>query len=260
MTILETIVATKRDEIVRAKAERPLAELRARLKDSPPPKSFFDSLAAGGDIKLIAEVKKASPSKGIIRADFDPVTIAKAYEAHGATCLSVLTDEQYFQGNLEYLRRVRQSVNIPVLRKDFILDTYQLVEARVAGADAVLLIAECLDDCNLRKLHNEALELGMTPLVEFYEPENLERVLAAGASLIGVNNRDLRTFQVDLGHTIRMREKVPLDCVFVGESGIETRADALRLQSAGVDAMLVGESLMRESDIGAAVDRLLGKD
>jgi indole-3-glycerol phosphate synthase len=237
-----------------------LTALRKALADAPPIRDFFVALAASGPIKLIAEVKKASPSKGIIRADFDPVAIAKTYESHGATCLSVLTDEQYFQGSLEYLRRVRQAVSIPVLRKDFILDTYQLVEARAAGADAVLLIAECLDDCNLRKLHNEALELGLTPLVEFYEPENLDRVLTAGASLIGVNNRDLRTFQVDLDRTIRMREKVPLDCVFVGESGIESRADALRLQSAGVDAMLVGESLMREPDIGVAVDRLLGKD
>jgi len=260
MTILDKIVATKRDEIARSKSKLPLVELQAKLKDASPPRPFFDSLAAVGNIKLIAEVKKASPSKGVIRADFDPVAIAKIYEAHGATCLSILTDEQYFQGSLEYLCRVREAVGIPVLRKDFILDTYQLVEARVAGADAVLLIAECLDDCNLRKLHNEALELGLTPLVEFYEPENLDRVLAAGASLIGVNNRDLRTFQVDLDHTIRMREKVPLDCVFVGESGIETRADALRLQSAGVDAMLVGESLMRQPDIGTAVDRLLGKD
>ena len=145
-----------------------------------------------------------------------------------------------------------------MLRKDFILDTYQLVEARAAGADAVLLIAECLDDCHLRKLHNEALELGLTPLVEFYEPENLPRVLAAGAQLIGVNNRDLRSFEVDLGHTIRLRDQVPLDCVLVGESGIHTRADVLRLQEAGVDAMLVGESLMREADIAAAVKRLLG--
>lgn len=259
-TILDKIVETKRQEIERAKAAVPLAELSARLKDAPPVRDFFAALAAGGPIKLIAEVKKASPSKGIIRADFDPVAIAKTYEAHGASCLSVLTDEQYFQGSLEYLRQIRQAVNIPVLRKDFILDTYQLVEARAAGADAVLLIAECLDDCNLRKLHNEAVELSMTPLVEFYDPENLDRVLAAGASLIGVNNRDLRTFQVDLGHTVRMREKVPLDCVFVGESGIESREDALRLQSAGVDAMLVGESLMRQADIGMAVDRLLGKD
>ncbi len=259
-TILDKIVVTKRQEIERAKAAVPLAELNARLKDAPPVRDFFAALSAAGPIKLIAEVKKASPSKGIIRADFDPVAIAKTYEAHGASCLSVLTDEQYFQGSLDYLRQIRQAVNIPILRKDFILDTYQLVEARAAGADAVLLIAECLDDCNLRKLHNEALELSLTPLVEFYDPENLDRVLAAGASLIGVNNRDLRTFQVDLGHTVRLREKVPLDCVFVGESGIESRDDALRLQSAGVDAMLVGESLMRQPDIGRAVDRLLGKE
>jgi len=258
-TILDQIVATKRIEIERARFSLPLAELRARLNDAPPVREFFAPLATGGPIKLIAEIKKASPSKGVIRADFDPVAIARAYEAHGATCLSVLTDEQYFQGSLEILQRVRQSVRIPVLRKDFILDTYQLVEARAAGADAVLLIAECLDDCHLRKLHNESIELGLSPLVEFYEPTNLERVLAAGAQLIGVNNRDLRTFEVDLLNTIRMREKVPLDCVLVGESGIETRADVLRLQMAGVDAMLVGESLMREPDMGAAVDRLLGR-
>jgi indole-3-glycerol phosphate synthase len=258
-TILDQIVASKRVEIDRAKASLPLNELRSRLRDAPPVRDFFAPLAAAGPIKLIAEVKKASPSKGVIRADFDPVAIARTYEAHGASCLSVLTDEPYFQGSLEYLKRVRQAVAIPVLRKDFILDSYQLVEARVAGADAVLLIAECLDDCNLRKLHNEAIELGMTPLVEFYEPANLERVLAAGATLIGVNNRDLRTFEVDLEHTIRQRAEVPLDCVLVGESGIHTRADVLRLQSAGVEAMLVGESLMREPDIGAAVDRILGR-
>jgi len=257
-TILDQIVATKRGEIERSKRELPLTELRARLADAPAARDFFAPLAAAGPIRLIAEVKKASPSKGVIRADFDSIAIARVYEAHGATCLSVLTDATYFQGSLEILRQVRQEVALPVLRKDFILDSYQLIEARVAGADAVLLIAECLDDCNLRKLHNEAIELGMTPLVEFYEPPNLDRVLSAGAQLIGVNNRDLRSFAVDLGHTIRMREKVPLDCVLVGESGIETRADVLRLQGAGVDAMLVGESLMREPDIGAAVDRLLG--
>jgi len=258
-TILDKIVATKRDEIARAQLTLPEAELRSRLKDAPPVRDFFAPLAAAGPIKLIAEVKKASPSKGVIRADFDPVAIARIYEAHGASCLSVLTDEQFFQGSLEYLRGVRHAVRIPVLRKDFILDSYQLLEARAAGADAVLLIAECLDDCNLRKLHNEALELGMTPLVEFYEPQNLDRVLAAGATLIGVNNRDLRSFAVDLSHTVRLRGKVPLDCVLVGESGIETRADVLRLQEAGVEAMLVGESLMREPDIGRAVDRLLGR-
>jgi indole-3-glycerol phosphate synthase len=259
-TILDQIVAAKRVEIDRARSSTPLSELKALLADAPPVRDFFAPLTAGKPIKLIAEVKKASPSKGVIRADFDPVAIAQTYEAHGASCLSVLTDEQYFQGSLEYLRQVRRAVAIPVLRKDFVLDSYQLVEARVAGADAVLLIAECLDDCNLRKLHNEALELGMTPLVEFYEPANLDRVLATGATLIGINNRDLRTFQVDLGHTIRLRERVPLDCVLVAESGIHTRADVVRLESAGVEAMLVGESLMREADIGAAVDRLLGPD
>lgn len=257
-SILDKIVATKREEILRAKVATPESELRARVKDASPVRDFFAPLAAGGPIKLIAEVKKASPSQGVIRADFDPVAIAKIYESHGATCLSVLTDETYFQGSLDYLRQVRHAVSIPILRKDFILDSYQLLEARAAGADAVLLIAECLDDCNLRKLHNEALELRLTPLVEFYEPANLDRVLAAGATLIGVNNRDLKSFAVDLEHTIRLREKVPLDCVLVGESGIHSRADVLRLQAAGVDAMLVGESLMREADIGAAVDRLLG--
>jgi len=258
LSVLDQIVATKREEIERAKSAVPLDELRARLADAPPVRDFFAPLAAAGPIKLIAEIKKASPSKGVIRADFDPVAIARTYQSHGASCLSVLTDEQYFQGSLEILKQVRQAVEIPILRKDFVLDSYQLLEARISGADAVLLIAECLDDCNLRKLHNEAIDLGLTPLVEFYEPQNLDRVLAAGAQLIGINNRDLKTFEVDLGHTIRMRQKVPLDCVLVGESGIETRADVLRLEAAGVDAMLVGESLMREADIGAAVDRLLG--
>lgn len=258
-TILDEIVATKRDEIARAKAALPEAELRALLADATPVRDFFTPLAAGGAIKLIAEVKKASPTAGIIRADFDPVTIAKIYEAHGATCISVLTDEPYFQGRLEYLTQIRGAVNLPVLRKDFILDAYQLVEARVAGADAVLLIAECLDDCNLRKLFNEACELGLTPLVELYEPDNLQRVFDAGATLIGVNNRNLHTFEVDLEHTMRMRRRVPDQCVLVGESGIKMRADVEKLERAGVDAILVGESLTRETDIGAAVDRLLGR-
>lgn len=257
-TILEKIVATKRGEIEQAREQRPQGQLREQLKEASPPRDFFQALDQPGPIRLIAEIKKASPSAGLIRTDFDPVDIAKTYQAHGATCLSVLTDEAYFQGSLDYLRAVRAAVDLPVLRKDFILDSYQLLEARVAGADAVLLIAECLDDCHLRKLHNETIELGMTPLVELYDPANLSRVLEAGATLIGVNNRNLHTFEVDLEHTIRMRQEVPAECVLVGESGIKTRADVERLQQAGIDAMLVGESLMREPDIGAAVYALLG--
>lgn len=258
-TILDKIVVTKRTEIERAKAARPERELRARIADAPPVRDFFAALAAEGPIKLIAEVKKASPSVGLIRADFDPVTIARIYDAHGATCISVLTDELYFQGHLDYLTAVRNAVERPVLRKDFILDSYQLLEARAAGADAALLIAECLDDCNLRKLFNEACELQLTPLVELYEPANLPRVVEAGATLIGVNNRNLHDFEVDLEHTIRIRAEVPNDCVLVGESGIKTHADVEKLAMAGVDAILVGESLMREPDIGAAVDRLMGR-
>src|SRR5258705_2543662 len=258
-TILDKIVATKRAVIERARSVLPERELRARLADAPPVRDFFTPWAAGPPIHLIAEVKKASPSAGVIRADFDPVSIARTYEAHGASCISVLTDESYFQGRISYLSAVRAAVGVPVLRKDFILDTYQVVEARAAGADAVLLIAECLDDCNLRKLFNKTCELGMTPLVELYNPENLQRVFDAGATLIGVNNRDLHTFSVDLEHTIRMRERVPDQCVLVGESGIKTHQDVQRLEAAGVDAILVGESLMREPDIGAAVDRLLGR-
>ena len=257
-TILDKIVATKLQEIASAKAVRPEEELRAALADAPEVREFFGSLAADGPIKLIAEVKKASPSAGLIRADFDPVEIATTYQRYGASCISVLTDETYFQGSLDYLRKIRAVVDIPVLRKDFILDTYQLLEARVAGADAVLLIAECLDDCNLRKLFNETIALGMTPLVELYEPDNLSRVLEAGATLIGVNNRNLHTFEVDLHHAIRLRSQIPSDCLLVGESGITTSADVTLLASAGIDAILVGESLMRPPDIGAAITQLLG--
>lgn len=250
-------MATKRGEVAAARDRRPESELRAALADAPPVRDFFQPLALDGPIRLIAEVKKASPSAGVIRAGFDPVAIAKIYQSHGATCLSVLTDETYFQGSLDNLQAVRAAVSLPVLRKDFLIDSYQLLEARAAGADAVLLIAECLDDCDLRKLHNEALELGLTPMVELYDPANLPRVLEAGATLIGVNNRNLHTFEVDLEHTLRLRREVPDSCVLVSESGIKTRADVERLEAAGVDAILVGESLMREADIGAAVDRLV---
>jgi indole-3-glycerol phosphate synthase len=257
-TILDKIVATKRQEIERAKAETPEAVLRGRLTGAPPIRDFFAPLAQEGPIRLIAEVKKASPSKGVIRDDFDPVGIARAYQQHGAACISVLTDELYFQGSLEYLRQIRGSTGVPLLRKDFIIDPYQVVEARLAGADAVLLIAECLDDAALRGLYDAIVELGMTPLVELYEPENLPRVLGAGARLVGINNRNLRTFEVDLGHTLRLRREIPDDRVVVGESGIRTRDDVARLESAGVRAMLVGESLMARDDVGAAVDELLG--
>lgn len=257
--VLDKIVATKRQEIAAAKSVRHEGLVRDAASAAPPARDFFAALAAPGPIRLIAEIKKASPSAGVIRPDFEPVEIARIYQQHGATCLSVLTDETYFQGRLDYLRAVRAAVQLPVLRKDFILDSYQLWEARAAGADAVLLIAECLDDCNLRKLHNETVELGMTPLVELYDPENLDRVLAAGATLIGINNRDLRSFVTDLDHTLRLRERVPSDCVLVSESGIRTRADVERLAAAGVGAILVGETLMASQDIGAAVDMLLGR-
>ncbi len=258
-TILEKIVATKRREIEAAKVAAPGDELRAQLKDAPPVRDFFGALSAPGSIHLIAEVKQASPSKGLIRPDFQPTQIATIYAQGGASCISVLTDQPYFQGSLDHLRAIRQVVDLPLLRKDFILDRYQLYEARLAGADGVLLIAECLDDCQLRSLHNEALDLGMTPLVELYEESNIERVLGAGALLVGVNNRNLHTFEVDLQHTLRIQRQIPADRVLVSESGIATRADVLRLENAGVRAMLVGESLLRQPDISAALKGLLGR-
>lgn len=258
-TILDKIVATKLGEIERAKAAVPMTELEKQLPAVPPVRDFYAALADGPPCRLIAEVKKASPSKGLIREDFDPVEIARTYEKHGARCISVLTDVEYFQGSLKYLRQVRAAVDLPVLRKDFVLDTYQVLEARAAGADAVLLIAECLDDEQLGALYSSIVEHGMTPLVELFEPSNLDRVVALGAKLIGINNRDLRTFTTDLEHTIRLRSRIPSDRVVVGESGIRTHEDVERLEAAGVGAMLVGESLMREPDVGAAVDGLLGK-
>ena len=258
-TILDKIVATKREEIALANRGVPEATLRQQLADAPPPRDFLAALAAGPPIRLIAEVKKASPSKGVIRTDFDPVAIAHIYQQHGAACISVLTDRQFFQGSLDYLRQVRAAVEAPVLRKDFIIDPYQVIEARAAGADAVLLIAECLDDDLLERLHLAILDLGMTPLVELYEPANLARVLRIGARLIGINNRDLRTFETDLEHTLRLRRQIPSDRIVVAESGIRSRQDVERLEAAGVQAMLVGETLMASTDIGKAVDELLGK-
>ncbi|RPI90251.1 MAG: indole-3-glycerol phosphate synthase TrpC [Planctomycetaceae bacterium] len=257
--ILEQIMARKRDEIVAAKAARPESELKARLAAAPPPRDFVAALRAPGPVRVIAEVKKASPSAGVIRPDFDPVRIAREYERAGAACLSVLTDEHFFQGRLEYLTAVRQATSIPVLRKDFLLDCYQVLEARVAGADCVLLIAECLDDCRLRELYFYTSELGMAALIELYDEQNLDRVLKLEPELVGVNNRNLRSFQTDLAHSIELSRRVPGECVFVSESGIHTRADVARLEQAGIRAILVGESLMRSSDIGASLHELIGE-
>ena len=205
-------------------------------------------------------MKRASPSKGLIRADFDPVQIAECYSESGASCISVLTDEKFFEGHLEFLKQIRASVDIPLLRKDFILDSYQVFEARAAGADAVLLIAECLSVEELYSLHFEIESLGMMPLVELYDVENLPAVLACNPKLVGVNNRDLNTFEVDLNHSVLVRKRVPEEITFVSESGIYTNSDVRLLRENGIDAMLVGESLMRADDIGAAVKALLGDD
>ncbi|WP_166830779.1 indole-3-glycerol phosphate synthase TrpC [Thalassoroseus pseudoceratinae] len=259
MNVLEKIVERKREEIATAKSKLSLTELQAALADAPPVRDFVAALRQPGQVSLIAEVKKASPSAGLIRADFDPVAIANTYADHGAACISVLTDESFFQGHLDFLRDIRRAVSVPVLRKDFLLDPYQVFEARAAGADAVLLIAECLDDAALAELYGTTRELGMSALIELYEPENLSRVLKLNPDLVGVNNRDLKTFVTDLGHCLKLREQVPAETVFVGESGIRARADVERLQAAGVNAMLVGETLMRPDDIGAEVDKLLGR-
>lgn len=256
--ILDQIVSTKKQEVEHARRRMPLEELQAQVLDAPPVRDFRAALSGPGPIRLIAEVKKASPSAGVIRADFDPVGIARAYQTHGAAAVSVLTDTTYFQGHLSHLARVRAAVVIPVLRKDFLIDEYQIVEARVAGADAVLLIAEILDDTQLSWLIDCARALGMNALVELHDECHIERVLRAGADLLGINNRNLRTFTTDLEHTLRLRERIPASVVLVSESGIHTRADARRLEALGIDAMLVGQSLMQQPEIGAAVETLLG--
>lgn len=228
-----------------------------------PPLDFLASLNSGDQanrVSLIAEVKKASPSKGVIREDFDPVAIAKTYAEAGASCISVLTDEHFFQGHLDFLKAIRDAVNIPLLRKDFILAESQIYEARMAGADAVLLIAECLEPKRLKDLHDLAVELKMTPLVELYDETNVDAVLACQPKLVGVNNRDLNTFEVDLMHSIRVKSRFSDSTIFVSESGIFTHTDVQLMHQHGVDAILVGESLMRNQDVEAAVKRLLFGD
>jgi indole-3-glycerol phosphate synthase len=257
-TILDQIVASKRREIVDARARLSEVELERRAAAVPPARDFRAELQQPGGIRFIAEVKKASPSAGVIRADFDPVAIARTYQAHGAACISVLTDGPYFQGSLDYLAQVRAAVGVPLLRKDFILERYQLLEARVAGADCALLIAEILEPAALARLLREAHQVGLQALVEIHDAENLPRVLDAGARLVGINNRDLRSFKTRLEHTLDLVPQVPKDCCLVSESGIKTRADVLRLQAAGVHAVLVGETLMAAPDIGAKLDELRG--
>jgi indole-3-glycerol phosphate synthase len=257
-TFLDRIVADKREELAAAKAAVPRAELEARLAGAPAVRSFIDALR-GPELSLIAEVKKASPSKGLLRADFDPVDIARRYADAGASAISVLTDAKHFQGSLEHLSAIREALpdGPPLLRKDFVFDEYQLPEARVHGADAVLLIVAMLEQPLLESLMAGIRSLCMTTLVEVHDEAEMERAAKAGAELIGINNRDLRTFTVDLATTERLRPLAQPGAVVIAESGIFTRDDMRRLEAIGVNAALIGEALMKEPDPGAKVRELL---
>ena len=258
--VLEKICADKRDHIAACKQRRPLAELEAAAKAAPAPRGFLPSLksaVAGTGYGLIAEIKKASPSKGLIRKDFDPASLAKAYEAGGAACLSILTDGPYFQGRDDDLVHARTACDLPVLRKDFMLDPYQIVESRALGADCVLLIMAALNDAEARDLESAALDTGLDVLVEVHDAGELKRALKLKTSLIGVNNRDLKTFDVDLAVTENMVQDIPADRLVVSESRLATNADLARLSKAGVTCFLVGEALMREVDVEAATRALL---
>ena len=264
-TILDEIIATKRREVAERQARVPVEALRATIATLDRPRNFFHAVTTptAKPLNLIAEVKKASPSAGVIRADFDPVAIARAYAEAGADALSVLTDEHYFQGKLEYIHAVRDAVKLPVLRKDFVIDPYQVYESRAAGADAILLIAECLPVNELIDLQILATELNLTTLIEVHDIDNLIRVRDhvigfphPSYSLLGINNRDLRTFKTDLGTTLRLAELVEDRRVLVSESGIHTNADVRKLADAGIRAALIGESLMRSPDIGSKIREL----
>jgi indole-3-glycerol phosphate synthase len=261
-TILDEILAWKRREIAQARRAVPLAALRAAAASASPPRDLAAALRRSsppdaGPIRLVAEIKRASPSKGSLRPDLDPVALAAEFEAGGAAAISVLTDRRFFGGSLDDLRAVRRRVALPVLRKDFILEPYQVYEARATGADAILLIAAALDDGQLPRLQRLARRLGMAALVEVHDEAELQRALAVGPSLVGVNNRDLRTFRVDLETTARLRPLVPAGVVVVAESGVRTRADVERLAAVGVDAVLVGEALVRAPDVGHKVQELI---
>lgn len=257
--ILDTILEEKKIEVAGRKAAMPIGELKSRVSDAPVPLDFMRRLARNdaGIPAVIAEVKKASPSKGLIRADFDPISIAKSYQAAGAAAISVLTDEKFFQGSLSYLRQVKQTASLPVLRKDFIIDEYQVYEARATGADAVLLIVAALEKHQMMELMNRATEIGMACLVEVHDESELEIAIDVGAPLIGINNRNLQTFEVSLDTTARLLPRIPRART-VSESGIVTRDDMIRLGAMGVDAVLIGEALMRETDIEAKLRELIG--
>jgi indole-3-glycerol phosphate synthase len=257
--VLKRILARKQEEVAERRERVSLFELKARSASGPPVRGFADAVEAklrAGLPAVIAEVKKASPSKGVIRADFDPAAIARSYEAGGAACLSVLTDIDFFQGSDAYLQQARAACSLPVLRKDFIVDAYQLHEARVLGADCVLLIAAALDDRQLSEFAFIADELGMDVLVEVHDLDELERSLPIPARLLGINNRNLRTFEVSLQNTLDLKDVVPADRVLVTESGILAPADVALMRGAGVHAFLVGEAFMRQPDPGRALSDL----
>jgi len=258
--ILRKIEAYKRTEISEAKVRMPFATLERNVRDHDPPRGFVHAIEQKLNerrIALIAEVKKASPSKGIIRPDFDPLEIAEIYQDNGATCLSVLTDEHFFMGHLRFLALIRETVSLPLLRKDFICDPFQIYEARAGGADAILLIAAILDLNQLREFHAIAKELHLDVLLEVHDEAEMEMALQTDCPLIGVNNRNLRTFVTDLATTGRLARMMPAERLLVAESGINNRADILRLQADGAGAFLIGESMMREEDIGAKLRELL---